>query len=201
MKRIMITVIAALALSFAFAEGKPHRPSGSGPKGEEMHQAQGERHSMMMMHAGPWVARMMSNKANLEKIGITDEEMLKKVLSPLLKLKEKGDDLEKKVREVSREQAQMMREMFEGREIEEKEVFGKINEVAKLRAEQGKLSVKAILVLRENLSKEQLEKARALIFERGRERGQMRRGGGRGHSAERREPPADVKRKKPPKED
>ena len=60
----------------------------------------------------------------------------------------------------------------------------------KLRAEQGRLSVRAIILLRDNLSPEQLVKAREFILERGRERGRMRRGG-MGPGGERPTPPPD----------
>lgn len=193
MKKLMIVVTAALALTSVFAEDKPNRQGGGRMKGE-VRSSMGERPSMTMRQPGLWVARMMSNKANLEKVGVTDEETQKKIMDALSSLKEKSDSLEKKIRDISREQAQMMRGLYEGKEIEEKDIFEKIDEVAKLRGEQGRLSVKAILALRDNLSKEQFEKASGLIFERGRTRGQIRRNAGKDGAESRREPSSDRKR-------
>ena len=73
----------------------------------------------------------------------------------------------------------------------------KIDEVAKLRAEQGRLSVRAIVVLRDNLSPEQLEKAREFILARGRERGRMRQGMGPGRARPVPPPDGSAPRNKP----
>ena len=83
----------------------------------------------------------------------------------------------------------MMQGLLKDKGADSTAVMDKIDEVAKLRAEQGRLSVRALVVLRDNLSPEQLEKARAFIMERGRERGRMRHGMGPG--GERPTPPPD----------
>ena len=174
MKKLMIIVVAALATVCAVAQEKPQR----GPHGPG-----GGPHPAMM--AGMWVPRMLSNKENLEKIGVTDEAKCAKIVESLTSLKEEGEKLEQKIRDISREQAQLMRGLLKDKAADPQAVMEKIDEVAKLRAEQGRLSVKSILVLRDNLTPEQLEKASALIHERGRERGAMRRGGRDGESPER----------------
>ena len=133
---------------------------------------------------------MLSSKMVLDRIGVTNEAQRTKLLADIKPLKEQGDVLEQKIREISREQAQLMRVLFQDKGSDPKAVLDKLDEVAKLRAEQGGLSVEAIIVLRDNLSPEQLAKAREFILERGRERGRMRRGG-MGPGGERRGPPPD----------
>jgi hypothetical protein len=133
---------------------------------------------------------MLSSNMVLDRIGVTNEAQRTKLLAEIKPLKEQGDLLEQKIRDISREQAQLMRVLFQEKGSDPKAVLEKLDEVAKLRAEQGGLSVKAIIVLRDNLSPEQLTKAREFILERGRERGQMRRGGMR-PGGERRTPPPD----------
>ena len=165
-----ILAAAALAATCAFAQGGSAQPRGGAPH---------------MNQAGPWVARMLSSKTTLEKIGVTDEAMREAILAGIVPLREKGDAIEKKIRDISREQAELTRGLFEDKQSDPKPVMDKISEVAKLRAEQGRISVKAIIVLRDNLSPEQLEKAKSVILERGRERWRMRRGEGEGEGSKR----------------
>ncbi len=166
MKRILV-IFAALAAAFALAQEKPNQPQG-GKRGRPR----------MMQQAGPWVVRMLSNKETLEKIGVSDAEAQKKILAELEPLKKQGSEIEKKIRQISRQQAELTHGLFEDKARDPKPVMDKIAEVAELRAEQGRISVKAMLVLRDKLAPEQLEKAKTVIFERGRERGRMRRGEG-----------------------
>ena len=183
----ILTMAVAMAAACALAQEKPDRPHGGMPP-----------RGPMMQQAGPWMVRMLSSKATLDKIGVTDEALRDKLLTALAPLKEQGDEIEKKIRDISHQQAELTRGLFEDKTRDPKPVLDKITEVAKLRAEQGHISVKAFLVLRDNLPPELLEKAKTVIFERGRERGRMRRGegpGGRrgargdGEDGERRGPP------------
>ena len=191
MKRIGMIIVAVLATACVLAQEKPRRGRGGGhPRGERP--AMGERpvQGPMTHAAGAWVPRMLASKASLEKIGVTDEALRNKLLAELKPLKEQGDTLEQRIRDISREQVQLMRALFQEKGSDPKAVQDKIDEVAKLRAEQGGLSVRAIILLRDNLSPEQLAKAREFILEHGRERGRMRRGG-MGPGGERRGPPPD----------
>ncbi|MBQ6337646.1 MAG: hypothetical protein IJI36_00755 [Kiritimatiellae bacterium] len=187
MKKLGIVIVAALATVCVLAQDKPRR--GGRHRGERPAAGERQMHGPMMHAAGAWVPRMLADKASLEKIGVTDGALCTKLLAELKPLKEQGDVLEKKIREISREQAQLMRGLLKDKASDPKAAMDKIDEVAKLRAEQGRLSVRALVVLRDNLSSEQLEKAREFILERGRERGRMRQGMGPGR--ERPVPPPD----------
>ena len=187
MKKIGMFIAVALAAACVLAQEKPRRGHGGHQRGERPPAGERPLPGPMMHAAGAWVPRMLASKASLEKIGVTDEALSAKLLGEIKPLKEQGDELERKIRDVSREQAQMMRELLKDKGSDPKAVMDKVDEVAKLRAEQGRLSVKAMIVLRDNLSPEQLAKAREYILERGRERGRMRRGMGPG--GERRGPP------------
>ena len=187
MKKLGIVIVAALATVCVLAQDKPRR--GGKHRGERPAAGERQMHGPMMHAAGAWVPRMLADKASLEKIGVTDGALCTKLLAELKPLKEQGDVLEKKIREISREQAQLMRGLLKDKASDPKTAMDKIDEVAKLRAEQGRLSVRALVVLRDNLSSDQLEKAREFILERGRERGRMRQGMGPGR--ERPVPPPD----------
>ena len=171
MKRLMIIALAAIASSGVFAqdnaEALPEKPNGA-----RMMQRP------MMGGQGPWLVRMFTKKDNFEKLGITDKAKADKLLADLESIKDEGNAIEKKVREISREQAELMRKLFADKAADSKEVMAKIDEVAKLRAEQARLSVKMILTLRENLTDEQMQNARNMMMERGQMRRSMRRGMG-----------------------
>lgn len=188
MKKIGMIIVAVLATACVLAQDKPRRGGGK-HRGERPAAGERQMHGPMMHAAGAWVARMLADKASLEKIGVTDEALSAKLIAELKPLREQGDVLEKKIREVSREQFKMMQGLLKDKGADPKAVMDKIDEVAKLRAEQGRLSVRSLVVLRDNLSPEQLAKAREFVLERGRERGKMRRG--MGPDGERPIPPPD----------
>ena len=171
MKRLMIIALAAIASSGVFAqdnvETSPEKPNGARVMQRPM-----------MGGQGPWLVKMFTKKDNFEKLGITDKAKADKLLADLESIKDEGNAIEKKVREISREQAELMRKLFADKAADSKEVMAKIDEVAKLRAEQARLSVKTILTLRENLTEEQMQNARNMMMERGQMRRSMRRGMG-----------------------
>ena len=171
MKRLMIIALAAIASSGVFAqdnaEASPEKPNGARVMQRPM-----------MGGQGPWLVRMFTKKENFEKLGISDKAKADKLLADLEKIKDEGNAIEKKVREISREQAELMRKLFADKAADSKEVMAKIDEVAKLRADQARLSVKTILTLRENLTEEQMQNARNMMMERGQMRRSMRRGMG-----------------------
>ena len=170
MKKIMIIALAAIASSGVFAQDNADAPER--PNGARIAQRP------MMGGQGPWLVRMFTKKENFEKLGISDKAKADKLLADLEKIKDEGNAIEKKVREISREQAELMRKLFADKAADSKEVMAKIDEVAKLRAEQARLSVKTILTLRENLTEEQMQNARNMMMERGQMRRSMRRGMG-----------------------
>ena len=196
---MMTLAILATACVLAQDENRGPRPGGARhPRGE--HPMMGR--PMMMPPSGPWVAQLLCNSENLDKIGVTEEALRGKLTLELQPIKDKGNELEKQIREISREQAHLMRELFAEKGRDAKPVLDKIDEVARLRAEQGRLAVKAILVARDNLSPEQLKKAQELIREGGSQRGRMRRGefGRPGAGGERRGPGGEGRRGRKPRQ-
>ena len=167
MKRIMVIVLAAIASSGVFARDNAKKPS---ERANSARMAQ----RPMMGGQGPWLVRMFTKKENFEKLGISDKAKADKLLADLESIKDEGNAIEKKVREISREQAELMRKLFADKAADSKEVMAKIDEVAKLRADQARLSVKTILTLRENLTEEQMENARGMMMERGKVRRSIR---------------------------
>ena len=126
----ILAMAVAMAAACTLAQEGPSRPHGGMPF-----------RGPMMQQTGPWVLRMLANKAVLDKIGVTDEALRDKLLTALAPLKEQGEEIEKKIREISHEQMKLTRGLFEDKARDPKPVLDKITEVAKLRAEQGHISV------------------------------------------------------------
>ena len=199
MKKVAMAVVAALAAACVLAQDAP---ATRGPR-RQHGERNGERRAhfdrmpppMMMHGSGAMVLRMLSSKAALERIGVTDEAQSQKIIDAIKPLREECDKLEDKIRELSREQLQSLRELLKDKAADPKAAMDKVGELEKLRAEQGRLSVKAVLVLRDNLTPEQAEKAGEMISGRGR----GMRPGGMGPGGERRRPrPNDGERRRTP---
>ena len=190
MKKVAMAVVAALAAACVIAQDAPRGPR------RQHGERNGERRThfdrmpppMMMHGSGAFVMRMLSSKPVLERIGVTDEAQSQKIIDAIKPLREESDKLEGKIRELSREQSQSLRGLLKDKAADPKAAMDKVGELEKLRAEQGRLAVKAVLVLRDNLTPEQAEKAGEMISGRG-----MGPGGGlrrpRPHGGERRRTP------------
>ena len=181
MKKLVMAVVAVLATVCVVAE-EPQR----GPR-RHHGERNGERRAQfdrmpppMMMHgSGAMMLRMLSSKPALERIGVTDEEQSKKIADAMKPLMEESGKLEGQIRELTRAQSQALGALLKDKASDPKAAMDKVDELEKLRAEQGRLAVKAVLVLRENLTPEQLEKAGALLSGRGMRRPGMGPGGER----------------------
>ena len=172
MKTIMLTLAAAmLAASTAMAADKKEGKCDEGKCPPRMRQAPAMPGEGMNRGAGPWVAHMLSLEDNLEKIGVENKEQCEKLRSQLKALKKRSSEIEKKVREVSREQAKMMRTFMQNKSCNAEDIYAKIDELAKLRSEQGRISVESMALLRDNLTPEQLKAAQRLIMRGARYRG------------------------------
>ncbi|MBR0057451.1 MAG: hypothetical protein IJP66_09000 [Kiritimatiellae bacterium] len=172
MKKSTVMMAAAIVSACAMAQdngaGQPGKPGRA--EAPRRHQAG----AAMMPSAGMWVPKMLSSKETLAKIGVTDEAEAERLAAAFGDFESQGLELEAKIREISREQAGLFGELLRGKEADPESVMGKIDEIAELRAKQGRLSVQSIIFLRDSLTQEQIDKALALVRERGRERNHMR---------------------------
>ena len=184
MKKTVMTIVAALVTACAFAQRPQERPRGE--RGERRAHFDRMPPPMMMHGSSAFILRMLSNKMALERIGITDEAQRQKIVDAIKPLREQGDQLEAKIRELSRAQSQSLSALLKDKSADPKAAMDKLDELEKLRAEQGRISVKAVLALRDNLTPEQAEKAGEMISGRG-----MMRPGGMGLGGERRGPRGD----------
>ena len=170
MKTLMMTVVAALACA-AFAQA----PDGGAPRagGRRGGMGQGMMGGGHMMDP---IVRMVSNPKAAEKLGLSEEQQAK--LKEVNKLGEAGREKQKKVREATMKQVELMK----ADKIDEAAVMKAIDEVFELRKEMAKDQAKRVIAIKSILTPEQIAKAHEDIkkmFEGRGDRGQ-RRGGERG---------------------
>lgn len=168
MNKISIFAAAALSVAAVFAQdaAKPDcAQKGEGPHGHR---------PAFMPNSGIWVAKMLSKPEIIGKIGVTDAETKAKIAGKLTELDVRGMEIERKIRELSIAQAELFKAILSDKSADQKPLLDKIDEIAELRAEQGRLAVEALVFLRDNLSQEQIDKAVEIVEGRSRERGMMR---------------------------
>jgi hypothetical protein len=177
MNKVTTVLLAALTVSCLWAkEGATKQMPKNAPAPRLMQRP-------MMQNQGAWLARMLAKKENFDKLGIKDAKKADMLYKQLNAIQKEEMALMKKMQELTRSQAMMMRQLFANQEINEKEILGKADQIAKVKAAQGRLALKAIIELRKNLTDEQMKAARQMIMMRARQRmqrlGDQPREGGR----------------------
>lgn len=180
MKKLLAVLAVFASCATIFADGDAAGGKKDSEAGRPRRQSRGERAFRGVRQvggdigaprwAGPWVAGLLSSDEALRKIGVADSAVSEKIRRGLKEIKKNSFEIEKKIRMHSREQAAMMKALMSGKTKDAAKVLAKIDELAALRSEQGKLAVKTILLLRENLTDEQMKNARRLIMRSGKAR-------------------------------
>lgn len=171
MKSLMMTVVAALACA-AFAQA----PEGGAP-------GEGGRRGGMgpgMMGGGAMmdpIVRMVSNPKAAEKLGLSEEQQAK--LKEINKIDKAGRERQKKVREATMKQLDLMK----ADKVDEAAVMKAIDEVFELRKEMAKDQAKRVIAVKAILTPEQVAKAHEemkQMFQARGDRGPRRGGAERG---------------------
>lgn len=124
----------------------------------------GARHPRLSLGRGNWINKRMMNQEFLDKIGVTGEQAAK--------LKAKTDELEKESQKVEEEitkaameQAELAKKVLAEPGADTTEIMALVEKIGKLRTEQAKLATRRLIVMRDNLTAEQRQKASALLAE------------------------------------
>ena len=147
--------------------------AGAPPKGNRMPPHDGPRHGEMM---GPmnWVGVLLSTDEFAKEVALTDEQKtaIKKAVE---EIDTTNRTLQEQIGELARRQADLYKKTFFTTDASAAEIYTIIDEIGKRRAEQAKLSVRQMLVIRDILTEEQREKTSQYVREIGRKRLQERR--------------------------
>lgn len=132
--------------------------------GQQNEQEGGARHPRLALGRGNWVNKRLMNQEFLNKIGVTGEQAAK--------LKAKTDELEKESQKVEEEitqtameQAELAKKVLAEPGADTDEIMALVEKIGKLRTEQAKLATRRLIVMRDNLTAEQRQKAAALLAE------------------------------------
>ena len=149
MKSLVMTVVAALCC-VALAEG----PEGGAPREGMRRGGMGMREGGMG-GMGPMtdpVVRAVSNPKAAEKYGLSEEQQAK--LKEANKVSEAGRENQKKVREATMRQIELMK----ADKIDEGAVMKAIDEVFELRKEMAKAQARRVIAVKSILTPEQIAK-------------------------------------------
>lgn len=179
----MLMAAAALAAASLFAQGAgpqggmggegPGRGRPGGGMIRKTPPAMGARRTGA--DAGAWLAGFLAQKENLEKLGVSNAADRVRIQDGLAKLRAKSEEIEKKIRKISREQSAALREILADRKNDGAKLLEKVDEVSRLRAEQGRIAVESIVLLRNALPDGKEAEALEMLSEFGKRRGMMRR--------------------------
>lgn len=177
MKHLLI-IAAAMAAAVSFAD----EPSKEKPEGRRQFRREGAMRRFQNAGNGgfaqreingAWLLKSLTNKENLRELNV-DEEKIEALTGKCEELLKKSAAIESQIRQLSRKQAADMRKFVNGELENADELLKQVDDIALLRADQGRLSIESILFLRSNLSKEQLSSVMKMLNKRGMERRRFR---------------------------
>lgn len=120
------------------------------PEGEDMEQRGDEM-----------IERLLSSPAAAEETGLS-EEKIKALKDGLMELKKKLVDLRAEMEKAAMDQA----ELLSNKELNEEAIFKAIETTGKIRTEIAKTQIKRMLLIKQNVSPEQIEKIKEKLRER-----------------------------------
>ena len=143
------TILAVLAATAVFGQAN---------------EQDGARKARASLGRGNWVGKRIMTPEFFEKIGVKGEQAAK--------LKAKSDEIDKQAQKVEEEitksameQAEIAKKVLAEPGASTDEMMALIEKIGKLRTEQAKLATQRLIIMRDNLTPEQREKASAALSE------------------------------------
>lgn len=115
--------------------------------------------------------RILSNPAMIEELGLSEEKIVE-IKDKLAEFKKKNEELRTQMQQAGKKQA----ELLTAKEVDEATLMAAVEETGKINTEIAKLRMQKLLLARQNISPEKMEKIREKIRER---MGSMRDGEGK----------------------
>lgn len=127
-------------------------------------EAEGARKARSSLARGNWIGKRIMTPEFLEKIGVTGEQAAK--------LKAKSDEIDKQAQQVEEaitktamEQAEIAKKVLSEPGASTDDMMALIEKIGKLRTEQAKLATQRLIIMRDNLTPEQRQKASEALSE------------------------------------
>lgn len=114
------------------------------------------------MGRGNWVGKRMMTPEFLEKIGVTGEQAanLRKQLETLDK---QAQQVEEEITKAAMEQAEIAKKVLAEPGADTEEMMQLVEKIGRMRTEQAKLATRRLIIMRDNLTAEQRQKATAFL--------------------------------------
>lgn len=116
-----------------------------------------------LTHAN-WIANRIASKEFLEKVGIQGEQAAK-LKASMEAIDKQSAKLNEQIKIAAGQQAQIAKKVLAEPGANVGEIMAIIEKIGKMRTEQAKLATQRLVVIRDNLTAEQREKASALLSE------------------------------------
>lgn len=113
---------------------------------------------------GNWVGKRMMTPEFLEKIGVRGEQAAK-LRTQLEDLDKQALKVEEEITKAAMDQAEIAKKVLAEPGADTAEMMTLIEKIGKLRTEQAKLATKRLIIMRDNLTPEQRQKASDFIGE------------------------------------
>jgi len=113
---------------------------------------------------GNWVARRVVSKEFMDKVGIQGDQA-KKIKADLDAIDKQSSKLNEEIAKAAAQQAEIAKKVLSEPGANVDEIMKIIERIGALRTEQAKLATRRLVVIRDNLTAEQREKASAILDE------------------------------------
>jgi len=116
------------------------------------------------LNRGNWVAKRVMSKEFMEKVGIQGEQATK-IKAALDSLDKQSSKIDEEIEQAATQQAEIAKKVLSEPGANVDEIMKIIERIGTCRTEQAKLATRRLVVIRDNLTAEQREKASAILNE------------------------------------
>jgi hypothetical protein len=167
MKKLLVAAVLAVSAGVIIADEAKTSQSERGHRPRQQRRSMEGRQVLgQAAHNGSMILMALSNPELVDELKL-DEETLAKLKEKSKELLEKRFKIEEKIRELSLKQVKLMKQLVDGELQDTKELNEQIDEIALLRADQGRLAIESIVWARQHFSKEQIDAATEFMKKKG----------------------------------
>ena len=130
----------------------------------QQNEREGVRHPRTTLGRGNWVGKRIMTQEFLDKIGVQGEQAAK-LKTQVEQLDKQSQKVEEEITKAAMDQAEIAKKVLSEPGADTEEMMRFIEKIGKLRTEQAKLATRRLIVMRDNLTPEQREKASAVLTE------------------------------------
>ena len=169
--RVFYSMVLSMCVATCFAEAPCGLPGDQGTCEVPCPRPPFEIGKRMSPHCRPigWIVRTVTSEQFIESGGLSSNQVLT-IKEEVRKITELNQSLETNIHAVTRKQAYAYRNILQDKKSDPAPLYACAEQIAVLRGEQAKLSIRLLLHVRETLNEEQFRRLDILLREEGRKR-------------------------------